>query len=240
VRLMIVEDDDSVIAALRAALIRHGFQVLSARTGQDAIRLIADGPDVVLLDLGLPDRDGIALCQHIRRLSAVPIIVVTARGDVSSRIHGLQAGADDYLVKPYHLGELIARIQAVIRRTRGAVSGSAAGDAEVGLLRCGTVAIDPSARRVTVAGAPVSLARKEFDLLVLLAQEPGVVFRRDYLITEVWHTPSPGMDRTLEVHMASLRRKLDVPGLIETVRGVGYRLAVQIDAGQGLAPSSGT
>ncbi len=147
--------------------------------------------------------------------------MVTARSDVRSRIHGLNLGADDYVVKPYDTGELLARIHAVSRRTvheDPAVTGS--DDA----LRLGTVQIELPTRRVTVDGSVVQLTRKEFDLLALLAQRPGVVFRREQIISEVWRTSWEGTGRTLEVHVASLRAKLRMPALIETVRGVGYRL----------------
>jgi DNA-binding response OmpR family regulator len=230
VRLLIVEDDERVMAALQGILTRHGFQVGCARSGEQALRLLAEPPDVVLLDLGLPDRDGLSVCQQIRRTCGVPVIVVTARGDVATRIHGLNLGADDFLVKPYHVGELIARIHAVARRNDSAVPSPMRVDGATAVvadrvLRFGTVHIDPAARTVTVGGVPVYLARKEFDLLLALARRPGVVFTRDHLLSDVWQTTWRGTERTLEVHMASLRRKLNVPGLIETVRGVGYRLS---------------
>jgi DNA-binding response OmpR family regulator len=146
--------------------------------------------------------------------------MVTARSDVRSRIHGLNLGADDYVVKPYDTGELLARIHAVSRRTVPE-DPAAAGEGTIGL---GPVHIELPTRRVTVDGSVVQLTRKEFDLLALLAQRPGVVFRREQIISEVWRTSWEGTGRTLEVHVASLRAKLRMPALIETVRGVGYRL----------------
>jgi DNA-binding response OmpR family regulator len=235
-RLLVVEDDDRVMAALRAGLLRHGFEVSCARTGAEAVELATgstgDGPDVILLDLGLPDRDGFKVCEQIRRQSDVPILMATARADLRSRIHGLNLGADDYLVKPYSLVELIARIHAVARRMRPAAlapvtaeaaarSADALGGTTIGALR-----IDVRTRTVEVGGTPVALARKEFDLLALLFREPGVVFRREQIISDVWSTSWEGTGRTLEVHVASLRNKLGTPDVIETVRGVGYRLRV--------------
>ncbi|GAA5073484.1 response regulator transcription factor [Streptomyces similanensis] len=223
-RLLLVEDDNHVAAALSAVLARHGFDVTHARSGEEALQaLVPEGAGfgVVLLDLGLPDQDGYEVCGKIRKRTAIPVIMVTARSDVRSRIHGLNLGADDYVVKPYDTGELLARIHAVSRRT---VHEDAAGGADEGALSLGSVRIELPTRQVSVAGAVVQLTRKEFDLLALLAQRPGVVFRREQIISEVWRTSWEGTGRTLEVHVASLRSKLRMPALIETVRGVGYRL----------------
>lgn len=227
-RLLLVEDDDHVAAALAAVLARHGFDVTHARSGEEALQAllpVTDGTKspygVVLLDLGLPDQDGYAVCGKIRKLCSTPVIMVTARADVRSRIHGLNLGADDYVTKPYDTGELLARIHAVSRRS---VGGEEAGQGGGDSLRLGPVTIELSTRRVTVDDAPIQLTRKEFDLLALLAQRPGVVFRREQIISEVWRTSWEGTGRTLEVHVASLRSKLRMPALIETVRGVGYRL----------------
>ncbi|MFD0146727.1 MULTISPECIES: response regulator transcription factor [unclassified Streptomyces] len=228
-RLLLVEDDDHVAAALSAVLAKHGFAVTHARNGEEALQAVlpaahGERPSygVILLDLGLPDQDGYQVCGRIRKLTATPVIMVTARADVRSRIHGLNLGADDYVVKPYDTGELLARIHAVSRRNAGGDEGGAAGDDAA--LRLGSVVIELPTRRVSVDGAPVQLTRKEFDLLALLAGRPGVVFRREQIISEVWRTNWEGTGRTLEVHVASLRSKLAMPALIETVRGVGYRL----------------
>jgi DNA-binding response OmpR family regulator len=254
VRLLLVEDDDRVAAALSAVLGKHGFDVRHARSGEEAIQALlpGDGPayDCVLLDLGLPDQDGFEVCSRIRRRTATPVIMVTARADVRSRIHGLNLGADDYVVKPYDTGELLARIHAVSRRpplnpqsTTGepAVDATAADSGVSGAPRpgepgpqasakllLGPVTIELSTRRVTVEGDLIALTRKEFDLLSLLAKRPGVVFRREQIISEVWRTAWEGTGRTLEVHVASLRSKLRTPAMIETVRGVGYRLVVPV------------
>ncbi|MYY09592.1 response regulator [Streptomyces sp. SID4919] len=226
-RLLLVEDDDHVAAALSAVLARHGIRVVHARSGEEALRaLLPDtAPDqppfaVVLLDLGLPDQDGYEVFGKIRKRTGTPVIMVTARSDVRSRIHGLNLGADDYVVKPYDTGELLARIHAVSRRGAPGETATTACDE----LRLGPVHIELPNRRVSVDGTPVQLTRKEFDLLALLAQRPGVVFRREQIISEVWRTSWEGTGRTLEVHVASLRSKLRMPALVETVRGVGYRL----------------
>jgi DNA-binding response OmpR family regulator len=227
VRLLLVEDDNHVADAVSAILRRHGFTVVHARSGEEALRALLPGPGVdgdpfgvVLLDLGLPDQDGYEVCGKIRKRTRIPVIMVTARADVRSRIHGLNLGADDYVVKPYDTGELIARIHAVIRRPPAVGSGVPAESD----LRLGVLHIDLNTRQVSVDERDVPLTRKEFDLLALLAQRPGVVFRREQIISEVWRTSWEGTGRTLEVHVASLRGKLAMPALIETVRGVGYRL----------------
>lgn len=226
-RLLVVEDDVHVAAALSSVLRRHGFEVDLAHTAGSALELLDGGPDVVLLDLGLPDRDGFDLCGRIRAVLDVPVIIVTARADVRSRIHGLDLGADDYLVKPYDVGELIARIHVVSRRRS---PGSGADGAVPPSRRpaqplCGgRIELDRLRRSVRVDGTPVVLTRKEFDLFATLAREPGVVFRREQLISEIWNTSWQGNHRTLEVHVASLRSKLTLTGVIETVRGVGYRI----------------
>ncbi|MEV4338647.1 response regulator transcription factor [Streptomyces sp. NPDC049590] len=222
-RLLLVEDDNHVAAALSAVLARHGFQVTHARSGEEALQALVpegNGFGVVLLDLGLPDQDGYEVCGKIRKRTSTPVIMVTARADVRSRIHGLNLGADDYVVKPYDTGELLARIHAVSRRT---VQEDPVASGETALL-LGPVRIELPTRQVSVDGTVIPLTRKEFDLLALLAQRPGVVFRREQIISEVWRTSWEGTGRTLEVHVASLRAKLRLPALIETVRGVGYRL----------------
>ncbi|MGK4580882.1 response regulator transcription factor [Kitasatospora sp. HPMI-4] len=232
-RLLLVEDDERVAAALVAVLGRHGFQVRHARSGHEALdALVPDGNEpyrVVLLDLGLPDRDGFEVCSRIRAHSGVPVIMVTARADVRSRIHGLNLGADDYITKPYDMGELLARIHAVVRRWPATGTGSESGDqsARPGPLESRGISIDRERRRVSVDGRDVPLTRKEFDLLALLAQSPGVVYRREQIFSEVWRSGWEGNGRTLEVHVGSLRNKLGLPGLVEAVRGVGYRLIAE-------------
>jgi DNA-binding response OmpR family regulator len=240
VRLLLVEDDDHVAAALVTVLTKHGFEVRHARTGNEALNaLVPDGRGpyrVVLLDLGLPDRDGFEVCGQIRRRGGIPVIMVTARSDISSRIHGLNLGADDYVVKPYDMGELLARIHAVARRGVTPAASSpdpSPEDPAEQLHRASGLRLDPAARKALVHDREVALTRKEYELLALLAQNPGVVIRREQIISEVWRSSWEGTARTLEVHVASLRHKLAVPALIETVRGIGYRLVVPSDAAAG-------
>ena len=217
-RVLIVEDEDAIAAPLIEGLGREGYEVERVATGQAA--LDADGADVILLDLRLPDMDGYDVCRAIRARSDVPIIMVTARGEESDRVIGLELGADDYVVKPFGVRELIARIRAVTRRT----SGGGRADSEVEPLRSGNLEVDLRARRVSVDGREVTLTAKEFELLAVLAADPGAVVTRKQLLEEVWETSWYGSTKTIDVHVASLRRKLGESGLVETVRGVGFRL----------------
>jgi DNA-binding response OmpR family regulator len=218
VRILLVEDDDRVAAALRAALHRHRIEVVRLAGGRDAVSHLA-GVDVVLLDLGLPDVDGLDVCRRIRDAADVPVIVVSARGEVEDRILGLHSGADDYLVKPYDAGELVARIHTVLRRRRPERP-----EAEVVALDAALV-VDLARCEVTDAGTPLALSRKEFAVLALLARADGAVCTRERIVTAVWGRTWPGANRTLDVHVATLRTKLGRPDLVTTVRGVGYRLA---------------
>ena len=217
-RLLVVEDDDAIAVPLVEGLLGAGYSVDRAATGTEALARVAHA-DLVLLDLGLPDMDGSEVCRQVRKTSAVPIIVVSARGDESDRVLGLELGADDYLVKPFGLRELVARVRAVSRR--------AASDPEQLLQRIGAVEIDRRTRRVTVDDQEVALSPKEFDLLSLLGEDPGAVVSREQIMDEVWDPHWYGPTRTLDVHVASLRKKLGDPGLIETVRRVGFRLRDQ-------------
>jgi DNA-binding response OmpR family regulator len=223
VRLLLIEDDDRVGAALVDVLSHHGFVVDRARTAQESLTQLGPHTDVVVLDLGLPDRDGFEVCSRIRRECDVPIIIATARGDLASRVHGLHLGADDYLVKPFDVRELMARIHAVVRRSQptGEPTASTVGGPTAGV---GVLAVDVQQRTVEVDGRPVALTRKEFDLLSLLASRPGVVFRREQILSQVWQSQWAGDHRTLEVHVGSIRAKTGLPRVIETVRGIGYRL----------------
>jgi DNA-binding response OmpR family regulator len=214
-RVLLVEDDVRVAAALENSLRRRGYETLRASTGAQA--LAAPPVDLVLLDLGLPDRDGLEVCRELRRRGDVAIIAVTARGEERDRVAGLRIGADDYVVKPFGLAELEARIEAVMRRAGR--SGSSPEPITVGALT-----IDLAAHQVTLGGRHIVLTRKEFDLLVALARRPGTVVTRERLLAEVWHTTWTGNVHTVEVHLASLRGKLGDPALIQTVRGVGYKL----------------
>jgi two-component system, OmpR family, response regulator RegX3 len=216
VRILVVEDEDAIAEPLVAGLQREGFGVDRAATGVAALDESLR-PDLVLLDLRLPDMDGLDVCRALRERSAIPIIVVTARGEESDRVVGLELGADDYVVKPFGVRELIARIRAVMRRTSSRPPGD-------GPLRAGALVVDTRARRVQLAGRELELTPKEFDLLTVLASDAGAAISRRRLLEEVWETSWYGSSKTIDVHIASLRRKLGDPGLIETVRGVGFRL----------------
>jgi DNA-binding response OmpR family regulator len=219
-RVLVVEDDDRVAAALRDILDRHGFSVLRAGGVAEALELIDDSTQVVLLDLGLPDGDGFELCASIRAIRDVPIIMTTARADLRSRVHGLHMGADDYVVKPYAISELLARIHAVTRRVRSATPV----DPATNSVQVLGISIDLGRRVVLRRGEEVSLTRKEFGILEVLAQEPGMVVRRERLLSQVWGSTWAGDQHTLDVHIAAVRSKCGVAAIIETVRGVGYRL----------------
>jgi len=213
--ILLVEDEDAIAGPLAAGLRREGFAVSRVATGRDA--LDAPPPDLVLLDLRLPDLDGIEVCRELRSRSRVPIIVVSARGEEVDRVVGLELGADDYVVKPFGFRELLARIRAVMRR--------AAGSSDEDVLRAGALEIDLRARRATLADRELALTTKELDLLALLASDAGAVVERERLLREVWKTEWFGPTKTVDVHVASLRKKLGDPGWIETVRGIGLRLA---------------
>jgi DNA-binding response OmpR family regulator len=212
-----VEDDDAIAEPLARGLEREGFEVARASTGTAA--LTASGYHVVLLDLGLPDVDGFEVCRRMRAASHVPIIVVTARGDEVDRVVGLELGADDYIVKPFGFRELVARIRAVTRRSQTLAD-------DEGPSVIGPLTVDRKTRRVTVHGEELALTPKEFDVLALLASEPGTVFSRNHILESVWDAHWYGPTKTLDVHVAALRKKLGDPAWIETVRGVGFRLAV--------------
>jgi two-component system response regulator RegX3 len=214
VRLLIVEDEDAIAEPLAEGLRREGFEVERAATGAEA--LAAAPVDLVLLDLRLPDVDGLDVCRELRERSSVPIIVVTARGEEADRVVGLELGADDYVVKPFGLRELIARIRAVSRRARE--------ERDDRVVRVGDMEVDERARRARLGGRELELTPKEFDLLAALARDPGAAVSRRRLLDEVWQTSWYGSTKTIDVHVAALRRKLGDPGWIETVRGVGFRL----------------
>jgi len=215
VQVLVVEDDDAIAEPLVEGLVREGFTVERVATGAEACA--APIPDLVILDLGLPDMDGYAVCQQLRARSVVPILVVTARGAEMDKVVGLELGADDYIVKPFGFRELVARIRAVMRR----VSDSPSGD---GIQVVGALTVDRRTRKVFVDTVEVDLSPKEFDLLALLAEDPGAVVTRQTILEEVWDPHWYGPTKTVDVHVASLRRKLGHPQWIETVRRVGLRL----------------
>ena len=227
-RVLLVEDELSIAEPFALALARNGFEPLIARTAAEALRMGVEAhPDVVLLDIGLPDGDGRDVCRELRRVSDVPIIMLTARGTVTDRVVGLELGADDYVVKPFAAGEVISRIRAVLRRARAVSSAPR-------MLAVHKLSLDLQARRAWLAGAELDLTRKEFDLLARLARDAGRVVSRETLMSDVWDENWFGSTKTLDVHVSGLRRKLgDDPGtagLIQTVRGVGFRLTGEEEA----------
>lgn len=221
-RVLVVEDDPAIGRLLRHSLTDAGNLVTVAPDGSSGLTMaVAEQPDVVLLDLGLPDVDGQQVLRMLRAVSAVPVIVITAQDDEHSVIRALDSGADDYLVKPFGGAQLAARIRAVLRR-------AAPDPADDPIVRVGELEIDPAARRVRLADTPVELSRKEFDLLWLLASRHGEVVTKREMLADVWGLPFGGGDRTVDVHMSWLRRKLgetaNAPRYLHTVRGVGVRL----------------
>lgn len=212
-RVLVVEDDAAIREPLTIGLKRAGYEVETVECG--AAAMVADPADVVLLDLGLPDMDGMSVCSLLRERSDAVIIVITARSEEAERVSALDLGADDYLVKPFGFAELLARIRANVRRS---LPGSAA------QLRAGPLVIDTRTREVTVAGAPVKLTAKEYDLLACLAEDPGRVYTRQQILEAAWDAHHYGPTKALDVHVASLRRKLGIPSLVQTVYGVGFRL----------------
>lgn len=224
-KILVVEDDASISGPLYDGLTREGFDVEIAATGTEA--LAAAPADLVLLDLGLPDLEGSVVCQRIREATNTPIIVVSARGEEIDRVILLELGADDYVVKPFGLRELVARIRAVARRTNAHTDASAQASSIV----AGALSIDQRKRNVEFAGRPIELTPKEYDLLLYLASDLGAVRSRDQIIHDVWDEHWWGSTKTLDVHVASLRKKLH-PDVIETIRSVGYRLVELPDPGE--------
>ena len=226
-RILFVEDEAAIYEPFSKALRRNGFEPVVARTAAEALQSAERvDPDLVLLDLNLPDGDGSDVCRSLRKESDVPIVMLTARGTEMDRVLGLELGADDYVVKPFSSRELISRIRAVLRRPR-------TDDKPVEAIVVGELEIDQGARAVRLAGEPVALARKEFDLLSELARHAGRVVRREDLMSRVWDVNWFGSTKTLDVHIRTLRRKLGDdsgnPRFLETVRGVGFRLIAPED-----------
>jgi DNA-binding response OmpR family regulator len=221
-RLMVVEDDETIGGLLRSSLRSHGYKVDWQRTGQGALRAAPSDCDLVLLDLGLPDLDGVEVCRRLRtEIPHAVIVILTARDEEMDVIVGLEAGADDYLTKPIRLAELYARIRAHLRRNISAESAAP-------IHTLGSLRVDTAARRVSLDEEPVELRAREFDLLARLAAEPGVAISRATLMADVWGQDWYGSTKTLDVHVAALRRKLadsgGQPPEIVTLRGHGFRL----------------
>jgi two-component system response regulator RegX3 len=216
-RVLLVEDDEPIAESLTRGLSRYGFEVQWVRTGTEALAADDDAA-IVLVDLGLPDMDGLDVCRELRARGDVPIIVISARSDEVDRVVGLEIGADDYVTKPFGVREVVARMRAVLRRSQPAQKEPAQ---EHGRLR-----IDRRGRRVHLDGGEVDLTPKEFDLLAFLAEEPGAVFTREQIMEAVWDENWFGPTKTLDVHVGVLRRKLGDAASLETVRGVGFRLVL--------------
>jgi DNA-binding response OmpR family regulator len=217
--ILLVDDDPSIAASLRDALIYAGYEVTHVSTG--AAALAATDYQLVLLDLGLPDMDGTDVCRQLRLQTTAPIIIVSARDGEIDRVVGLEIGADDYVVKPFSTRELVARIRAVSRRSDQTNTTIVAVDTEQNI---GPLHIDRRTRRVTLDDETVALTAKEFDLLAFLAQDPGACLARQDILEAVWDTNWYGPTKTLDVHIASVRKKLGNSAWIEAVRGVGFRL----------------
>ena len=221
--ILFVEDEEAISAPFSKVLEREGYEPVVARTAAEALSLAEHlEPDLVLLDLTLPDGDGRDVCRQLRRNSDVPIVMLTARGTELDRVVGLEMGADDYVVKPFSGAEVVSRIRAVLRRSRP-------GERHELPLVIADLEVDPAARSVRLGGALLNLTRKEFDLLTELARNAGRVVSREDLMARVWDVNWFGSTKTLDVHIGSLRKKLGddpaTPAHIETVRGVGFRLA---------------
>jgi DNA-binding response OmpR family regulator len=216
VRLAVVEDDDGVGDALVEALSARGHHADRMRRGADLL-VSHRGYDAVILDLGLPDADGQQVLRRLREVSDIPVLVLTARSDERSIVRGLRGGADDYLVKPPRIAELLARLDTVTRRA------AAAAQPPPQVVRTGDVRVDLAARRVEVAGVAIALTAKEFDIVAALVARPGAAVSRQQLMDRIWGDAFVAVSRSLDVHMTGLRHKLDRPGLITTIRGYGYR-----------------
>ena len=222
--ILLVEDEESITAPLSEALRREGFEPRVAGTAAEALELAeSTDPDLVLLDVMLPDGSGFDVCRELRARSSVPIIMLTARGDEADRVAGLEVGADDYVIKPFSAREVAARIRAVLRRA------APASEERGGVIEVGDVRLDPVKHEATLDGRPLELSRKEFDVLRLLMENAGAVVKRERLFEEVWDTNWFGSTKTLDVHISALRKKLGddpaEPRYVHTVRGVGFRFA---------------
>ncbi|MBU6529647.1 response regulator transcription factor [Streptomyces mayonensis] len=215
-QILLAEDDDGVAGALLEVLYDHGHVTRRITHGKDVLTYHRSS-DLLLLDLGLPDVDGLEVLRSLRAVSDMPVVVLTARGDERSVVRGLRIGADDYLVKPVRLAELLARIEVVTRRS------AALSAPEARKVTVGDVEIDLDARRVTAGGTGIELTAKEFDILAVLAARTGIAVSREQVLDEVWGDAHHGVSRSLDVHLTQLRAKLSRPDLLTTIRGFGYR-----------------
>ena len=224
--ILVVDDEPKIVKQAQDYLLRSGFRVLTAGDGRTALAAARhERPDLVVLDLNLPEMDGLDVCRALRRDSDVPIIMLTARAEETDRLIGLELGADDYITKPFSPRELVARVRAVLRRVRGGVH-------QPGLIRVGDLEIDILGHRVTRAGGAVHLTRTEFNLLVTLAQHPGQTFTRGQLLDRLHGVRYDGYDRSVDAHIKNLRRKLEAdpvdPRYVLTVYGVGYQFTDEV------------
>jgi DNA-binding response OmpR family regulator len=225
--ILVVDDEKNIVQLARLYLNNEGFRVESASDGKQALeKAKAVRPDLIVLDLMMPEMDGLTVCKELRKTSNVPVIILTARGDDIDRIIGLEVGADDYMAKPFNPRELVARVKAVLRRSQG--------EREVPeVIEAGGLRIDSASRDVTLDGHAITLRAKEFELLSAFAQHKGTVLDRERLLRMVWGADYYGDSRTIDVHVAWLRDKLgDSSVKIQTVWGVGYKLVVESDAGE--------
>jgi len=220
--ILLVEDEEDIATLVRTYLEKDGFRVIwAARAAEGLLALEQNDIRLAILDLQLPDADGLEICRAIRDTSRLPIVIVTARDEEIDRITGLELGADDYVTKPFSPRELLARVRAVLRR--------ADPDADEDLVAAGDILLDHTGRTVSVQGSEVELTGMEFDLLAFLLAHPGIVMSRERLLERVWGLSFPGGTRTVDVHVAQLRKKLDRPDLIRTVRGSGYKATPPAD-----------
>jgi len=224
--ILIVDDEPSMIELLDYNLKREGYEVVAAKNGNEALAAFAGQPvSLIILDIMMPGPDGYDVCKEIRKISNVPIIMLTAKSSETNKIVGLELGADDYVVKPFSVGELMARVKAILRRSQQ--FGDRPETAKTDDIVRGELCINKAKRTVCVGSSPIELTTKEFDLLHLLASNPGVVFTREQILDKVWGSESYVVDRAIDVHVRHLREKIentpDAPKYISTVRGVGYR-----------------
>ena len=220
--IVVVDDEPAIADLVDLYLRREGFRVVQAATGEDALRVIGqERPRLVVLDVGLPDIDGLEVCRRVRAVSTVPVIFLTARDTEIDRVLGLELGADDYVTKPFSAPELVARVRAVLRRTEGGT-----GPAPAEIVQAGAVTIDAGRREVRVHDTAVPCTTKEFDLLRFLAERPGRALSRQQILDGVWGYDWYGDVRTVDVHIAQVRKKVDGALRIESVRGIGYRLEI--------------
>jgi phosphate regulon transcriptional regulator PhoB len=228
-KILVVDDEPHILELVKYNLAQEGYEVLTAHDGAQAVAQAREArPDLIILDIMLPYVDGLEVCRQIRRDSAVPIIMLTAKGGELERVVGLEIGADDYVTKPFSPRELVARVRAILRRTAADTS-----PAQAGALRGGGLTLDPATHEVTLDGRSVDLTAKEFELLRLLLSHPNRVFTRDFLLEHIWGYDYYGSTRTVDMHISRLREKIEddpaSPTYIVTVRGVGYKFKAPSD-----------